>query len=71
VDGQFDDDQNRFRLGAYATLDLLLARPLGRGLAAFAAAENLLDRGYDVGRTPLRTLGPPRLLRIGIRLTRP
>jgi outer membrane receptor protein involved in Fe transport len=71
VDGQFDDDQNRFRLGSYTTVDLLLARPLGHGLSAFAAAENLLDRGYDIGRTPVRTLGPPRLLRIGIRLTRP
>ncbi len=71
TDSQFDDDQNRLHLAGFATLDLLVARPLGRGLSAFTAAENLLDERYDVGRTPVRTLGPPRLLRLGLRLSRP
>ncbi|HEX9669365.1 MAG TPA: TonB-dependent receptor, partial [Thermoanaerobaculia bacterium] len=63
VDAQFDDDQNRLRLASFATVDLLAARPLGRGFAAFAAVENLLDERAEVGRTPVLTLGPPRLLR--------
>lgn len=71
VDAQFDDDQNRLRLASFATVDLLAARPLGRGFAAFAAVENLLDERAEVGRTPVLTLGPPRLLRVGLRFARP
>ncbi|HEX5759919.1 MAG TPA: TonB-dependent receptor [Thermoanaerobaculia bacterium] len=71
TDAQFDDDQNRFRLAGAATVDLLAARPLGRGLAAFAAVENLSGERAEVGRTPVLTLGPPRLLRAGLRFARP
>ena len=67
---QFDDDQNRFRLAPYFTLDALVARPLARGLTVFAAAENLFNQRYETGRTPVRTLGPPLLVRIGLRLQR-
>jgi outer membrane receptor protein involved in Fe transport len=70
---QFDDDQNLFRLRSYATVDALVSRSLAvwlRGLSLFAAGENLLDERYDVGRTPLRTVGPPRVLRLGIRIER-
>jgi hypothetical protein len=37
----------------------------------FAAAENIFNQRYTVGRTPVETLGPPLLARIGIRLTLP
>lgn len=70
---QFDDDQNRFRLGSATTVDALASRPLSprlRGLAAFVAVENLLDERSEIGRTPLRTLGPPRTLRAGFRIER-
>ena len=40
------------------------------GLSAFVAGENLLGRRYEVGRTPVLTVGPPRLLRLGLRLDR-
>ncbi|HEV2883882.1 MAG TPA: TonB-dependent receptor [Pyrinomonadaceae bacterium] len=65
---QFDDDQNLFRLGKYFTTDLFLSRRLTRGLDAFVAAENLLNQRYEVGKTPVTTLGPPILIRAGIRL---
>jgi outer membrane receptor protein involved in Fe transport len=65
---QFDDDQNRFRLAPYKTLDAFLARPLSNHLELFAAAENLFNQRYEVGRTPVRTLGPPLLWRVGFRL---
>lgn len=68
---QFDDDLNLFPLGRATTVDLLAARPLGRGLEVYAAAENVFDARYDVGRTPLRTLGPPRSIRAGVRLHAP
>lgn len=64
---QFDDDQNRFPLGRYFTLDALASRRLTRNFDVFVAAENLLNQRYLVGRTPVTTIGPPLLLRAGIR----
>jgi outer membrane receptor protein involved in Fe transport len=68
VGEQFDDDQNRFGLDRYFTLDAFVSRPITRWADLFAAFENLFDQEYDIGRTPLRTLGPPLLARFGVRL---
>lgn len=65
---QFDDDQNMFRLGRYFSLDAFASRRLTRGLEVFAAAENLLNQRYAIGRTPVTTVGPPLLVRFGLRL---
>jgi outer membrane receptor protein involved in Fe transport len=65
---QFDDDLNAFPLGRATVVDVLAARPIGRDAELYVAAENVLDSRYDVGRTPLRTLGPPRSVRAGLRL---
>ncbi len=67
---QFDDDRNQLPLESFATIDALLSRPVGRGLEVFAAAENLLNEGYETGRTPVRTLGAPRSVRVGVRFER-
>jgi len=63
---QFDDDQNRLPLAGFFSLDAQVARRFGR-VEAFVAAENLTGDRYEVGRTPVLTLGPPRLLRAGLR----
>jgi iron complex outermembrane recepter protein len=68
---QFDDDLNLFPLGSATTVDLLASRPLGRDIEVYAAVENLFDEAYDVGRTPVRTLGPPRSFRAGVRIHAP
>jgi outer membrane cobalamin receptor len=70
---QFDDDQNtpEFELEPYATLDLLVSRPLARSLLGFFSVENLFDKDYDTGRTPLRTIGWPRTFRVGVRVALP
>ena len=34
----------------------------------FGALENLTGERYDIGRTPIRTIGPPLLARIGLRV---
>jgi outer membrane receptor protein involved in Fe transport len=65
---QFDDDQNLLKLDQFFTLDLFASRKLTRGVEIFAAFENLFDQKYDIGRTPVRTLGPPLLARVGLRL---
>jgi outer membrane receptor protein involved in Fe transport len=70
IGDQFDDDRNQLPLESFATVDALLARPVGRWLEVFVAAENLLDEGYEIGRTPVRTLGAPRSVRVGVRFER-
>ena len=68
VGEQFDDDLNVFLLRRYFTLDALVAYPLRPGVEIFGAAENLLNQRIDVGRTPVLTVGPPVLVRAGVRL---
>ncbi len=64
---QFDDDQNRLSLGRYFTLDAFASRPLTRKFDVFIAAENVFNQRYLTGRTPVSTIGPPILVRAGIR----
>ncbi len=68
VGRQYDDDRNALPLGGYATFDARVEKGLGRGVALFAAGENLLDREVVVGRTPVASWGAPRLVRAGIRV---
>lgn len=66
---QWDDDRNQLLLAGYFTLDAQVSRRISR-VEVFAAAENLTGDRYEVGRTPVLTLGPPLLLRAGIRFGR-
>lgn len=65
---QFDDDRNDFRLAAGALSDARVAWRWSRRLELFGAIENLFDEDIDTGRTPLRTIGSPRLARGGVQL---
>ncbi len=65
---QFDDDQNRFLLHSFFRADAFAAHQVNRHLEIFASGENLFDRTIEVGRTPVLTLGTPRLVQGGIRL---
>ncbi len=65
---QFDDDANRYLLHGYFRLDAYASRDFGRHVTFFAAAENLFDRSIEVGRTPVLTLGTPRVARAGLTL---
>lgn len=65
---QFDDDQNTLLLRRYFTLDATASHALRHGVELFVAVENLTNRRYDVGRTPVLTVGPPILARAGLRL---
>jgi outer membrane receptor protein involved in Fe transport len=65
---QYDDDQNQFVLHSFFRFDVYGSHQLGANVEVFAAAENLFDRGIEVGRTPILTLGTPRVARVGIRI---
>ncbi len=71
VGDQFDDDRNELELDRFAVLDVYAGRSVGRGVQAFIAVENAFDAEYDVGRTPIRTIGWPRTVRGGLRLFLP
>ncbi len=66
---QFDDDRNDFKLDPFFTMDAMAARKLTNNLEAFVAVENLFNERYDIGRTPVRTIGPPTFVRAGIRIS--
>jgi outer membrane receptor protein involved in Fe transport len=65
---QFDDDANRFLLHSYFRFDAYASRDLGHHLKLYASGENLFDRSIEVGKTPVLTLGTPRIARIGLNL---
>ncbi len=64
---EFDDDQNLLPLAAYFVLSATLSRPVAKGFDVFFQGENLTNSQYDIGRTPVATLGQPVLGRIGLR----
>lgn len=64
---QFEDDQNQLPLESYVNLDTYVSRDLSRALKLYLAAENVLHQRAMVGRTPTVTLGPPALVRLGVR----
>ena len=67
---QFDDDRNTLLLGGYASVQLSLRQRLPRGFTASLGIENLLDRQYVVALSTVPNIGPPRLIRAGIRWER-
>jgi outer membrane receptor protein involved in Fe transport len=67
-DDQFEDDRNTLALGSGSVVDVTVQRPFGRKATGFVSLENLFDVGYDVGRTPVRTIGQPFTLHVGVRV---
>jgi outer membrane receptor protein involved in Fe transport len=68
IGAQFDDDRNDFRLAAGSLSDARVAWRWSRRLELFGALENVFDEDIDTGRTPLRTIGSPRMARGGVQL---
>ena len=66
---QFDDSANAYLLHGYFRLDAYGERSLGRHVVAFASGENLFDRAIEAGKTPVTTLGTPRVARAGLRVS--
>jgi len=65
---QFDDDQNQFLLHSFFRTDAYASHDLTRYVELFISGENLFDRSIEVGRTPILTLGTPRLVQGGLRI---
>jgi outer membrane receptor protein involved in Fe transport len=66
---QYEDDLNTLALAPLSGVDLRAAYAPTRRLEAFVAVENALDADQEIGRTPVATLGAPRAIRAGLRLS--
>jgi outer membrane receptor protein involved in Fe transport len=64
---QYDDDLNQLRLGGYFVAEAFVSKNIHRNMEIFGGVENVLNRRYEVGRTPVLTIGPPILGRVGAR----
>jgi outer membrane receptor protein involved in Fe transport len=68
LSGQFDDDQNQFRLRGFFAVDAFASHDISRRAAIYAAGENIFNTRIQAGLTPVLTLAQPRTIRLGIRL---
>jgi outer membrane receptor protein involved in Fe transport len=66
IGSQFDDDINTLNLRKASLVDGRAGWRFSRRLEIFGALENALDREVDTGKTPLRTIGAPRMARAGV-----
>jgi outer membrane cobalamin receptor len=66
IGAQFDDDRNDFKLAAGSLVDARAGWRWSRHVELFGAIENAMDREIDTGRTPIRTIGAPRMARAGL-----
>ena len=69
VSKQFDDDQNTLPLEKFFTLDAEVSRRVSERVRLFVAFQNLTDSRYQVSSTPVLTVGPPVLFRLGAQMT--
>ena len=65
---QFDDSANQFKLNGYAQVDLYAEHTFGHKWRVYSSVQNLFNSEIQAGRTPLLTLGAPRIVSIGVRL---
>ena len=66
VGGQFEDDRNALELEGYGLFDVMVRRRVAEHFELFFSFENVLNRAYPVGRTPVEKLGAPRLFHGGL-----
>jgi outer membrane receptor protein involved in Fe transport len=65
---QYDDTANQFELGGFTQLDLYAEHSLTRWLRLYGSATNVGNVEVQAGKTPLLTLGSPRIVMAGLRV---
>jgi len=68
VSRQFDDDQNLLPLEKFFTVDAEASRSVSERVRLFVAVQNLTRSRYEISSTPVFTVGPPVLVRGGVRI---
>lgn len=65
---QFDDSANMYRLNGYVLVDMYAEHAFGRIVRVYGSVQNIGNTRVEAGRTPILTLGSPRIVSVGIRL---
>jgi len=65
---QFDDSANTYRLNRFVLVDLYADHAFGRMVRVYGSVQNVGNTRVEAGRTPILTLGSPRIVSVGIRL---
>ncbi len=63
----YDDSANQFKLDSYAQVDLYAEHTFRRRWHIYSSVQNLFNSEVQAGRTPLLTLGAPRIVTGGVR----
>ena len=71
VGKQYDSTGNQFLMGGFFVMDAMASRSIGGDVEVFAAAENLLNRGYLFALNGGAELGLPIAARFGLRFQFP
>lgn len=69
VSRQFDDDQNTLPLEKFFTIDAEVSREMSERVRLFVAFQNVNGSRYEISSTPVFTVGPPVLVRGGVRIS--
>ena len=69
VSRQFDDDQNTLPLARFFTMDAEASRAVSEHVRVFVAFQNVNGNRYEISSTPVFTVGPPVLVRGGVRVS--
>ena len=65
---QYDDQANQFELAGYAQVDLYGEHVFRRRWTAYSWVQNLTNQPVQAGRTPILTLGAPRIVTVELRV---
>ncbi len=68
---QFDDSANQFELAGYTQLDLYAEHDFLHHWRIYSSVQNLTNQAVQAGRTPVLTLGSPRVVTVGLSLHHP
>ncbi len=69
TDKQYEDDLNTLPMWEVFLVDLYAAWHATRFLDVYAAVQNLFDVTYVVGRAGVDTVGQPRFIHGGVRVS--
>lgn len=64
---QYEDSGNTMQLHSYFQVNAYVEHSFGEHVSVYGSGQNLLDRRIEAGKTPLLTLGSPRVVLGGVR----
>ena len=65
---QYEDSGNTMQLHSYFQVNAYVEHSFGEHFSVYGSGQNLLDRRIEAGKTPLLTLGSPRVVLGGVRI---